>query len=187
MVDSTKTYMFQFHDGTVFEVSPNFVEHSDTFSNMLSDIVDDSDKINLPCSNRWSNETYKQLYFSYRKLISNNQNYFTELAKNIEEYNSPHKRSLTDTEKELQFNPDQFQLLFQMLTVSDYLGMNTFIQLFSKIIAHKITGARISGNDQEIYDLLGNPEIELNSEQQQFYKDKIEILETLEKNEAVSM
>lgn len=188
MVDSTKNYSIQFKDEEIFKVSPNFVKLSKTWTNMLEDIhcEEEDGQILLPCSENFSNQSYIELYNAYNILISKEADYFTKLEQN-QYYNSPDNRILTETENELKYTPEQYPLLFEMISAANFLDMNTFIQLLSKMIAHKINEARLSDSDQDIHNLLGNPEVELSAEQQQLYDQKVEVLESLKKNEAVSM
>lgn len=190
MASSEQKYFIQFnhdeHNEKLF-VDENFVNLSTTFKNMLGDCdCGDESEIELPVSDNWSNQSYKDLYQAYNTLIQKQPDYFEKLAQN-DQYQSPDNRCLTETEQELKFTPEQYPILFEMLSVANFLDMETFIQLLSKIIAHKINEARLTDSDQDIHNLLGNPEVELTPEQQQFYDEKVEVLETLEKNEKLSM
>ena len=78
-------------------------------------------------------------------------------------------------------------MLFEILCAVNLLDMQPYSLLLSKIIAHKINESRISGNDQEIYDILGNPDVELTEEQKSSIDQKVEILEALKRNEEASM
>lgn len=187
MVDSSKNYVLEFDNKEELSVKSGFVDLSKTFTNMLGDCeIEDEEKISLPCSSNWKNDSYKQLYQSYLTLIEKQPDYFIKLEDD-DSYHSPENRALTETEQELKFTPDQYNVLFEMLSIANYLDMNTFIQLLAKIIAHKINEARLSNEDSQIYDLLGNPTVELTAEEQKFMDEKKEVLETLEKNESVSM
>ena len=187
MDSSEKTYFIQLTNDVKLNVDVNFVYLSNTFKNLLGDCdCGDESEIGLPVSNNWSNQSYKELYKAYNTLIQKQPDYFEKLAQNVQ-YQSPDNRCLTETEQELKFTTEQYPILFEMLSVANFLDMNTFIQLLSKIIAHKINEARVSNSDQDIHNLLGNPEIELTPEQQQFYNEKVEVLESLKMNEKLSM
>lgn len=187
MVDPTKEYYLSFSDQEEFKVTSDFVVLSKTFTNLLEDIDSSTEeKILLPCSNNWSNESYKKLYQSFNILISIEPDYFEKQAQN-KDYNSPDNRTLSSTEQHLKFTPEEYPILFEMISVANFLDMVTFIQLLAKYIAHKINEARLSDNDQDILNLLGNPDMELDAEEQQFLEDKKAVLENLKQNETVSM
>jgi hypothetical protein len=186
MVDSSKTFVLLFSNKEEFTVQPQFVNLSKTFTNMLDDLDMDDEIITLPCSENWKNESYKELYKAYQILIEKQPDYFIKLEES-DNYHSPENRCLTETEQELKFSPEQYNVLFEMLSIANYLDMNTFIQLMAKIIAHKINDARLSNEDSQIHDLLGNPNVELTTEEQKFMDEKKEVLETLQQNESASI
>jgi len=187
MIDHSKKYVIEFKDGDKMEVSSKFIELSTTYNNLLDDITDDDeDIVSLPCSEQWKKESYNELYTAYNTLINKQPDYFTKLSKNTN-YSCPENRDLTETEVELKYSSEKYPIIFEMLAIANFLDMKTFIQLLAKIIANKINEARISDNDQDIINLLGNPDNVLTPEQQEFYDNKVEVLKTLKENQNVSI
>jgi hypothetical protein len=181
-------YVLLFTDSSEFEVNQDFVMLSKFFRNVLDDLGTEEGEtvIKLPVPDNWKNEVYKEVYSNYLKIVEKQADYFVELE-NDSDYTSPGYRDLSEVEKVLQFEPSQFSMLFEILCAVNLLDMQPYSLLLSKIIAHKINESRISGNDQEIYDILGNPEIELTEEQKTAVEQKVEILEALKRNEEASM